>query len=85
PRGAARGRADSRRLPEGQVHEVGSGHHACEWGPVATGPHTADVWVAASLNQCDGDAPMIIVALVSDRPIIELEDEQPTAFRLGRE
>ncbi|MGW3909285.1 hypothetical protein ACWECR_39650, partial [Streptomyces sp. NPDC005056] len=38
-----------------------------------------------SLNQCDGDAPMIIVALVSDRPIIELEDEQPTAFRLGRE
>ncbi|MGW3844425.1 hypothetical protein ACWD9X_39430, partial [Streptomyces sp. NPDC005075] len=49
------------------------------------GPHTADVWVAASLNQCDGDAPMIIVALVSDRPIIELEDEQPTAFRLGRE
>ncbi|MGW3886197.1 hypothetical protein ACWEC4_40450 [Streptomyces sp. NPDC005055] len=52
---------------------------------MATGPHTADVWVAASLNQCDGDAPMIIVALVSDRPIIELEDEQPTAFRLGRE
>ncbi|MET7311050.1 hypothetical protein ABZS68_29265, partial [Streptomyces sp. NPDC005571] len=52
-------------------------------GPPA--PHTADVWVAASLNQCDGDAPMIIVALVSDRPIIELEDEQPTAFRLGRE
>ncbi|MFF0397756.1 hypothetical protein ACFYSJ_18635 [Streptomyces sp. NPDC005248] len=44
------------------------------WGPVAAGPGAAVVWVAASVNQCDGDAPMIIVALVSDRPIVELED-----------
>lgn len=35
------------------------------WGPVST-PHR---WVAISLNQSDGDAPMIVVALVAARPI----------------
>ncbi|GIJ76641.1 hypothetical protein SAMN05443287_108156 [Micromonospora phaseoli] len=40
------------------------------WGPV-----TADGrWVAVSVNQCDGDAPMILTAVVSDRPITELAD-----------
>ncbi|QLQ35335.2 hypothetical protein [Micromonospora robiginosa] len=40
------------------------------WGPVAADRR----WVAMSVNQCDGDAPMIIVAVVSDRPIVELPD-----------
>ncbi|MGW3746290.1 hypothetical protein ACWD62_38520, partial [Streptomyces sp. NPDC005146] len=74
------GRPPRRHVAQ-RVHQ----HPAVGGRLAGTGPHTADVWVAASLNQCDGDAPMIIVALVSDRPIIELEDEQPTAFRLGRE
>ncbi|MBT3151554.1 hypothetical protein HTV45_11775 [Streptomyces sp. CHD11] len=26
-------------------------------------------WVAVSLNQSDGDAPMILIALISDRPV----------------
>lgn len=44
------------------------------WGPLP--PDLADTlcWVAVSLNQSDGDAPMIITAAVSDRPIAELED-----------
>ncbi|MEV8456637.1 hypothetical protein AB0467_02695 [Streptomyces sp. NPDC052095] len=40
------------------------------WGPVG------GRWIAVSLNQCDGDAPMILVAVVSDRPITELDDEE---------
>ncbi len=40
------------------------------WGPV-TASHSR--WVAVSLNQCDGDAPMILTALVTDRPIESLE------------
>ena len=31
------------------------------WGPTATGGR----WVAVSVNQCDGDAPMIMTAVVS--------------------
>lgn len=38
------------------------------WGPVD------GRWVAVSLDQCDGDAPMILVAVVADRPIVELDD-----------
>ncbi|MFJ4744683.1 hypothetical protein [Streptomyces sp. NPDC088775] len=38
------------------------------WGPVD------GRWLAVSLNQCDGDAPMILVAVVADRPIVELDD-----------
>ncbi|MFB6814263.1 hypothetical protein ACFCV8_06930 [Streptomyces sp. NPDC056347] len=40
------------------------------WGPVG------GRWIAVSLNQCDGDAPMILVAVVTDRPITELDDEE---------
>ncbi|MFD7442901.1 hypothetical protein [Streptomyces sp. NPDC059909] len=44
------------------------------WGPVPAGSATNGRWVAVSLNQSDGDAPMIIAAVVSDRPIIELDE-----------
>ncbi len=40
------------------------------WGPTATEGR----WVAVSVNQCDGDAPMIMTAVVSQLPIIELPD-----------
>ncbi|MFI8087197.1 hypothetical protein ACIF9R_02635 [Streptomyces sp. NPDC086080] len=36
------------------------------WGPL---PGPVRRWVAVSLNQSDGDAPMILTALISDRPI----------------
>jgi hypothetical protein len=39
-------------------------------------------WVGVSLNQCDGDAPMILVAVVTDRPVVELDDQ---AGRAGGE
>lgn len=44
------------------------------WGPIP--PEAADGprWVAVSLNQSDGDAPMIMTGVVSDRPITELDD-----------
>ncbi|MEE1770447.1 hypothetical protein PUR34_20490 [Streptomyces sp. JV185] len=38
------------------------------WGPVD------GRWVAVSLDQCDGGAPMILVAVVADRPIVGLDD-----------
>jgi hypothetical protein len=45
------------------------------WGPAdASGPDADRRWVAVSINQCDGDAPMIIAVVVSDQPITELED-----------
>ncbi|MFE7773978.1 hypothetical protein ACFU5O_08765 [Streptomyces sp. NPDC057445] len=44
------------------------------WGPVPTDSATDGPWVAVSLNQSDGDAPMIMAAVVSDRPIVELEE-----------
>ncbi|WP_406058410.1 hypothetical protein [Micromonospora sp. NBC_00860] len=40
------------------------------WGPMVTEGR----WVAVSVNQCDGDAPMIMTAVVSQLPIIELSD-----------
>lgn len=36
------------------------------WGPL---PGPAPRWVAVSLNQSDGDAPLILTALVTDRPL----------------
>ncbi|MFF1922380.1 hypothetical protein ACFVW8_17645 [Streptomyces sp. NPDC058221] len=47
------------------------------WGPVgppAPGTETADRWVAVSVNQCDGDAPMILTVAITDQPITELDD-----------
>jgi hypothetical protein len=44
------------------------------WGPVAAGPDAGARWVAVSINQCDGDAPMIMTVVVSDRPITDLEE-----------
>lgn len=41
------------------------------WGPVAGGGR----WVAVSVNQSEGDAPMILTAVAGDRPIIELDDQ----------
>ncbi|GGM42717.1 hypothetical protein GCM10011608_29240 [Micromonospora sonchi] len=40
------------------------------WEPV----NPSGRWVGVSVNQCDGDAPMILTAVVSNRPIIELAD-----------
>ncbi|CAL9568712.1 hypothetical protein GCM10010266_14620 [Streptomyces griseomycini] len=54
------------------------------WGPVppagplggpSAGPPAAPRWFALSLNQSDGDAPMLITALVSTRPITEPADQ----------
>ncbi|MEU8524355.1 MULTISPECIES: hypothetical protein [Streptomyces] len=41
------------------------------WGPVGDQAR----YVGVSLNQSDGDAPMIVAAAVSEHPIVELEDE----------
>ncbi|MEU6019494.1 hypothetical protein ABZ826_37595 [Streptomyces sp. NPDC047515] len=35
--------------------------------------------MAVSLNQSDGDAPVIIVAVVADRPVVELDDRSSPA------
>ncbi|MEU5960473.1 hypothetical protein ABZ777_04630 [Micromonospora parva] len=40
------------------------------WGPTAAEGR----WVAVSVNQCDGDAPMIMTAVVSQFAITELPD-----------
>ncbi|GLZ58504.1 hypothetical protein [Micromonospora sp. NBRC 107095] len=40
------------------------------WGPIAADGR----WVAVSVNQCDGDAPMIMIAVVSESAIIELPE-----------
>ncbi|MEW2146177.1 hypothetical protein AB0869_25530 [Micromonospora vinacea] len=40
------------------------------WGPTAAEGR----WVAVSVNQCDGDAPMIMTAVVSQFTITELPD-----------
>ncbi|MFE1754569.1 hypothetical protein ACFW88_29170 [Streptomyces anandii] len=45
------------------------------WGPVPGGPDGDDRWVAVSLNQCDGDAPFLLVVAVADHPVAELEDD----------
>jgi len=39
------------------------------WGPVPAAP--GDRWAAVSLNQSDGDAPMTLTALITDRPLPE--------------
>lgn len=43
------------------------------WGPVRVGG--ADRWVGVSVGHSDGDAPLVMVAVASDRPIVELEGE----------
>ena len=45
------------------------------WGPVPVGPDGADRWVGISVGQGDGDAPLVLMAVVSDREIEELEEE----------
>ncbi|WP_327043125.1 hypothetical protein OG400_16025 [Micromonospora ureilytica] len=40
------------------------------WGPTVTEGR----WIAISVNQSDGDAPMIMTVVVSQLPIIELTD-----------
>lgn len=37
------------------------------WGPVPAAPGAR--WAAVSLNQSDGDAPMMLTALITDRPL----------------
>ncbi|MFD3512121.1 hypothetical protein [Streptomyces sp. NPDC058657] len=44
------------------------------WGPVRPPGGDADRWVALSVHQIDGDCPFFLTAVVSDRPIEELED-----------
>ncbi|MFD7117972.1 hypothetical protein ACFWAA_13095 [Streptomyces sp. NPDC059922] len=44
------------------------------WGPLSAGRR----WIAVSVNQSDGDAPMIMTAAVSDRPVTELDDQSVT-------
>ncbi|MEV6477421.1 hypothetical protein [Streptomyces sp. NPDC051657] len=40
------------------------------WGPVAPGGR----WIALTLGHSDGDAPLVLAALVSDRTITEPDD-----------
>ncbi|MEE1756298.1 hypothetical protein [Streptomyces sp. SP18CS02] len=42
------------------------------WGPVGT-PH-GPRWAAVSVGQCDDDAPHLMVAALSDAPLIEPDD-----------
>lgn len=39
------------------------------WGPVGSG----DRWIALTAGRSDGDAPVVLAALVSDRPLTEPE------------
>ncbi|MCN9244449.1 hypothetical protein NGF19_27325 [Streptomyces sp. RY43-2] len=43
------------------------------WGPVPAGPQGADRWVGISVGHCDDDAPLVLMAVVSDREIEEVE------------
>ncbi|WP_326666356.1 hypothetical protein [Streptomyces sp. NBC_00385] len=46
------------------------------WGPVdpsAPGAAAGQRWLGISVSQCDGDASMILTAVVTDQPIPELE------------
>ncbi|MEW1642977.1 hypothetical protein [Streptomyces sp. NPDC091219] len=46
------------------------------WGPVPTGRSDSPVrHLAVSLSQSDGDAPMILSAVVSDQPVVELPED----------
>ncbi|WP_274033599.1 hypothetical protein [Streptomyces sp. MMBL 11-1] len=40
------------------------------WEPLAPGGR----WVALTVGHSDGDAPLVLAALVSDRPVVEPED-----------
>lgn len=42
------------------------------WGPVGEGQR----WVAVSAGHSDGDAPVVMVAAVTDRPVAELREEE---------
>jgi hypothetical protein len=44
------------------------------WGPVRPPGGEADRWAALSLHQIDGDCPFFLTAVVTDRPIEELDD-----------
>jgi len=44
------------------------------WGPVPADGGAARRWVGVSVGHSDGDAPLVMVAVVSDRPIIELQE-----------
>ncbi|MGW0080663.1 hypothetical protein [Streptomyces sp. NPDC003393] len=44
------------------------------WGPLPAGPGRGDRRLAVSLDQSDGDAPFVLAAAVTDRPLVELED-----------
>ena len=44
------------------------------WGPLPHGPQATARWLAVSLSQSDGDAPMILCAVVTDHPITELPE-----------
>ncbi|MDC0773057.1 hypothetical protein [Streptomyces sp. HD] len=44
------------------------------WGPVQSGAEGGtDRWVGVSVGHSDGDAPLVMVAVASDRPIVELD------------
>ncbi|MEW1611052.1 MULTISPECIES: hypothetical protein [unclassified Streptomyces] len=46
------------------------------WGPIgAAGPGgSGDRWFAVTVGHSDGDAPLVLAALVSDRPVVEPAD-----------
>lgn len=56
------------------------------WGPVgAAGPGgVGDRWFAVTVGHSDGDAPLVLAALVSDRPLTE-PNGGPGSLRGGRE
>ncbi|MBK3571689.1 hypothetical protein [Streptomyces sp. MBT62] len=45
------------------------------WGPLPNGPEATARWLAVSLGQSDAEAPMILCAAVTDRPITELRED----------
>ncbi|MFF9816221.1 hypothetical protein [Streptomyces sp. NPDC014006] len=45
------------------------------WGPVHEGPGGADRWVGISVGHSDGDAPLVLMAAISDREIVEVAGE----------
>ncbi|WP_236240173.1 hypothetical protein [Streptomyces sp. CC228A] len=44
------------------------------WGPVPAGPGGAARWVGISVGHGDDKAPLVLMAVVTDREIVELED-----------
>ncbi|MET9803452.1 hypothetical protein [Streptomyces sp. NPDC006368] len=45
------------------------------WGPLDTGDGPR--WIGVSVGHSDGDAPLVMVAAVSDRPVTAPEDQRP--------